>query len=142
MLPQAGRFNKVIADLEKALDLDDLLLTQTASKRLVDGLCLVFNVPHIHVHVLGKRPSTRSSELHGLYEAGEGKPTKISVWMRTAKKKQVVAFPTFLRTIIHEFLHHLDYEYFKLQHSFHTQGFYQRESRLTRDLKAKKRTTV
>ncbi|PIU55017.1 MAG: hypothetical protein COS89_08505 [Deltaproteobacteria bacterium CG07_land_8_20_14_0_80_38_7] len=36
MLPQAGRFNKVIADLEKALDLDDLLLTQTASKRLVD----------------------------------------------------------------------------------------------------------
>jgi hypothetical protein len=50
--------------------------------------------------------------------------------MRTAKRKQVVAFKTFLRTVLHELCHHLDYEYFGLEDSFHTEGFYQRESNL------------
>jgi len=31
---------------------------------------------------------------------------------------------------MHEFCHHLDYELLKLPDSFHTQGFYQRESSL------------
>lgn len=34
----------------------------------------------------------------------------------------------------HEFLHHLDYMGFKLADSFHTEGFYKRESELIRDL--------
>ena len=56
---------------------------------------------------------------------------RISVWMRTAQKKQVVAFRSFLRTVVHEFLHHLDYEHFKLAETFHTEGFYKRESSLS-----------
>ena len=58
----------------------------------------------------------------------------ISVWMRTAQRKQVVAFRTFLRTLIHEFCHHLDYELFKLPETFHTEGFYKRESGLVKQL--------
>jgi hypothetical protein len=50
--------------------------------------------------------------------------------MRTAQKKQVVAFKTFLRTLIHEVCHHLDYELFALEETFHTEGFYKRESTL------------
>ncbi len=51
--------------------------------------------------------------------------------MRTAQKKQVVAFRSFVRTVVHEFLHHLDYEHFKLAETFHTEGFYKRESSLS-----------
>jgi hypothetical protein len=50
--------------------------------------------------------------------------------MRTAKKSDVVAFRTFLRTLLHELCHHLDYEFLELDDSFHTQGFFKRESSL------------
>jgi len=46
----------------------------------------------------------------------------------------VVAFRTFLRTLLHEFCHHLDYECYKLHDSFHTEGFYKRESSLLKQL--------
>jgi hypothetical protein len=42
----------------------------------------------------------------------------------------VVAFRTFLRTLLHEFCHHLDYTLLGLQDSFHTEGFFRRESGL------------
>ena len=35
---------------------------------------------------------------------------------------------------MHEFLHHLDYEHFKLPETFHTEGFYKRESSLSNAL--------
>ena len=54
--------------------------------------------------------------------------------MRTASREQVVKFRTFLRTLVHEACHHLDYELFKLAETFHTQGFYNRESALVREL--------
>ena len=50
--------------------------------------------------------------------------------MRTAQRQQVVAFKSFLRTLLHELCHHLDYEHLALDDSFHTEGFYQRESSL------------
>jgi hypothetical protein len=78
-----------------------------------------------------------SGELHGLYEPeDEGKLARISVWMRTAQKKNVVAFKTFLRTLIHELCHHLDYDLFALEETFHTEGFYKRESTLVAALLA------
>ena len=54
--------------------------------------------------------------------------------MRTAALKKVVAFRTFLRTLVHELCHHLDYELFKLEETFHTEGFYKRESSLANAL--------
>jgi hypothetical protein len=50
--------------------------------------------------------------------------------MRTVARKQVVAFKTFLRTLLHELCHHLDYELYRLPETFHTEGFYKRESSL------------
>ena len=45
-----------------------------------------------------------------------------------AQRRQVVAFKTFLRTLLHEIGHHLDYELLELDDSLHTEGFYKRES--------------
>jgi len=67
-----------------------------------------------------------------------GGVAKISVWMRTAQKEQVVKFRTFLRTVVHEMCHHFDYELHGLPESFHTQGFYTRESTLVRELLGEK----
>jgi hypothetical protein len=54
--------------------------------------------------------------------------------MRTAKHRRVVAFKSFLRTLLHELCHHLDYELYRLPDSFHTKGFYMRESSLFHQL--------
>ena len=56
--------------------------------------------------------------------------------MYTAKRGQVVAYRTFLRTLIHEMGHHLDYELLKLRDSFHTDGFFKRESSMVNQLLA------
>ena len=50
--------------------------------------------------------------------------------MRTAVNERTVAFKSFLRTILHELGHHLDYHHFALADSLHTRGFYARESSL------------
>lgn len=115
----------------EALRLDRRADVQVACQTLIDALTSGFRVPGVRVRVLATRPADGSGELHGLYEPeDEGRPPRISVWMRTAQRKNVVAFKTFLRTLIHELCHHLDYELFALDESFHTQGFYQRESTL------------
>jgi hypothetical protein len=54
--------------------------------------------------------------------------------MRTARQRRVVAFRTFLRTVLHELCHHLDYLFYRLPDSFHTEGFYKRESSLFHQL--------
>ncbi len=108
---------------------------QRASQALVDALVAGFAVPPIDMRVLAVRPSDLDGELHGLYEPDEELDrARITVWMRTAQKKQVVAFRSFVRTVVHEFLHHLDYEHFELAETFHTEGFYRRESSLSNAL--------
>ena len=45
---------------------------------------------------------------------------------RTAVRRKVFAFKTYLNTLVHEFMHHYDHQRLKLGASFHTRGFYQR----------------
>jgi hypothetical protein len=54
--------------------------------------------------------------------------------MRTVRRRQIVAFRAFLRTLLPELCHHLDYEHFKFVESFHTEEFCPRESSLFRQL--------
>ena len=99
---------------------------------MISAVTRGYHVPPVRVRVLARRPADDYGELHGLYEPeDEGVAARITVWMRTAQKKQVVAFKTFLRTLIHELCHHLDYELFALEETFHTEGFYKRESSLS-----------
>jgi hypothetical protein len=50
----------------------------------------------------------------------------IRVWMRTAVRKEVTSFGTFLSTLCHEFCHHLDFKKFGFVDSWDTLGFYER----------------
>ena len=136
-LPEGVAAGRIVADLRDGLARDDRAAVQRACQELVDALTAGYRVPKIRVRVLAKRPADDYGELHGLYEPEEGRtPARISVWMRTAAKRQVVAFKTFLRTLVHEVCHHLDYDYFKLEETFHTEGFYKRESTLAAALLA------
>ena len=133
-LKQSGRFSLVLCDLRLALKRDNNPLVKSASQRIISGLCTIFSIPNIKVKVLSRRPSKSWGEMHGLYEADEDKMPVLTVWMRTAKRKNPVAFKTFLRTLVHEFMHHMDFAYFKFNDSFHTAGFYKRESSLLKQL--------
>lgn len=134
-LPQPDFFKPILQSMEEALHLGSQSRTEEKVQQFVSYFCQTFRVPSVKVRVLEKRPSKTWGELHGLYQAHpQGKWFLITVWMRTAKRIQVVAFRTFLRTLLHEILHHLDYTYFKLADSFHTEGFYKRESSLMRQL--------
>ncbi len=110
---------------------------EVAAQRIADGICAALAVPRVRVRVQLRRPPLRGGELQGLYTPGNhGGRDAITVWMLTAKRGQVVAFRTFLRTLLHEACHHLDYHLLHLRDSLHTQGFYQRESSLFHALDA------
>jgi len=134
-LPDAAALKPLVGAVGDALAGQRCAEVQAACKRLVERLLGQLGVPPVRIRVLAVRPRSAESELHGLYERDEdsGKAV-ISVWMRTAAKKQVVAFRTFMRTLLHELCHHLDYDLLKLADSYHTQGFFKRESSLARQL--------
>jgi hypothetical protein len=130
-LPAGGSAGPTVSALRSALEREDRKGTEVACQSLLDDLCDRLAVPPVKVKVYATRPQSSGAELHGLYEpSDDGTPPKISVWMRTAQRKQVVAFKTFLRTVLHELCHHLDYELYRFAETFHTEGFYKRESDL------------
>ena len=135
-LPGAAALRPLVVELGAALESGDRALTESACQLLANGLGRALGLPPVRVTVLAARPHAKWGELHGLYESTgkPGTPPSITLWMRTARQKRVVAFRTFLRTLLHEMGHHLDYTLLKLGDSLHTQGFYQRESHLFHQL--------
>ncbi len=134
-LPAGAPVAAPVLAIAGALASDKRAAVQRGAQALIDALVCGFAVPSVGVRVLAVRPSDQEGELHGLYDPSEDDPpATISVWMRTAQRRQVVAFRSFLRTLVHEFLHHLDYELFELAETFHTEGFYKRESSLANAL--------
>lgn len=130
-VPGAQSLLPYLQKLGAVLQAGDRAQTQSAAVAVVQGLTERLGAAPAKVKVLSKRPSNDWGELHGLYDP---ETALITVWMRTAQRKQVVAFKTFLRTLLHELCHHLDYIHFKLEDSFHTEGFYKRESSLYKQL--------
>jgi len=135
-LPGAAALRPLVVELGAALESGDRALTESACQLLANGLGRALGLPTVRVTVLAARPHAKWGELHGLYESTgkPGRPPTITLWMRTARQKRVVAFRTFLRTLLHEMGHHLDYTLLRLGDSLHTQGFYQRESHLFHQL--------
>ena len=91
-----------------------------------------YGVPKPNVRALASRPlwvreGGWATELFGDYS-----PTTemIRIWTRTAVRKQVTSFGTFLSTLCHEFCHHLDCQRFGFRQSPHTRGFYERTAAL------------
>lgn len=134
-LRQSELLHPLIPRIDRALKDEDRAAVENICRDLVKGITHLLNLPPVRVTVFAVRPSADWGELHGLYVPPEGRASAvITLWMRTAKQKRVVAFKTFLRTFLHELCHHLDYELFRLPESFHTEGFYKRESSLFHQL--------
>ena len=138
-LDPTPKLREAVAALPAALAAEQRHRVAVLSQTIVNQICRGLGVRTVEVRVRGIRPSDRRGELHGLYTQyaadGPAQPrTTIEVWMRTAKRNQAVAFRTFLRTLLHEVCHHLDYTYFHFRESYHTDGFYRRESSLFRRL--------
>lgn len=133
-LAHAELLHPLVGGLREALERDDRRAVEAAAGMLAQGILKILGLAPVSVRVLAVRPSSSDGELHGLYTREEGQPTRIQLWMRTAHHKKPVAFRTFLRTLLHELGHHLDYEMLELADSFHTEGFFKRESSLFKQL--------
>jgi len=135
-LPDAAALRALPPAIAQSLERGERAAIERACQALVDAINTQLRTPPIVVRVLERRPANSEGELHGLYEPDEvtGGTARITVWMRTAAREQVVKFRTFLRTVAHEICHHLDYEHYGLAETFHTEGFYARESALVKDM--------
>ena len=134
-LPDPQPLRLAAQSLVAALKSEDRDTVQSLSQQIADGIIAQLKVPSLRIQVLAVRPSDDWGELHGLYLPEEdGKTARIQLWMRTAKQKRVVAYKSFLRTLLHELCHHLDYELYRFPETFHTEGFYSRESSLLHQL--------
>jgi hypothetical protein len=114
------------------------LAIERAARDLADQICGLLGVRAVGVEVRGVRPHNMRGELHGIFyprgpSQAPGAPL-IILWMRTAQRHDVVKPKTFLRTLMHELGHYLDYTLLRLEDSFHTAGFFKRESFLVRTL--------
>lgn len=129
-LRDAATIRPLVPALRAALDTGEQRGVQTAARKLMRALVADLEVPPVTLEILEVRPRDHGSELHGLYTWEPPQRPVIQVWMRTAVNERIVAFKSFLRTLLHELGHHLDYHRFAMADSLHTRGFYARESNL------------
>lgn len=128
------RIHPVVIKLKKSLEENKRREVARHASELCRQVCKGFDTEALIVKISSKRPSSVTEELHGLYVWEEGETPVLTVWMKTAVKGQVVAFKSFIRTVLHELCHHLDYTHFDLDDSFHTEGFFKRESSLYKQI--------
>jgi hypothetical protein len=129
-----GRLHPVIIELKRSLEDNKRGQVAKHSSEICRLICDGLGTKPLAVRISTKRPSSPTEELHGLYERTEGETPVLTIWMKTAVKREVVAFKTFMRTLLHELCHHLDYAHFGLEDSFHTEGFFKRESSLYKQI--------
>lgn len=131
-LPNDHRIEISSAPIESSLKIGTVPSVRRACAELLNVLAEGYNVETPSIRVLAARPIRSreggwATELFGDYNP----QTKlIRVWMRTAVRKQVTSFGTFLSTLCHEFNHHLDFQLFRYGDSWHTRGFYERTAAL------------
>lgn len=133
-LPRPVELHPQVEALRQALAGEERRAVEAAAGALAGGLAGQLELAPVAVEVLAVRPAADWGELHGLYTREAGSVPRIQLWMRTAHHKRLVAFRTFLRTLLHEVGHHVDYERLGLADSFHTEGFFRRESSLFHQL--------
>lgn len=123
-------FNKKYSSQVLKCD-DDAINRHKESQVLLDYLCDKFKIERVYLKVL----DTNQRAIRNGHVCGDYNPSfnVIRVYNRTEKKGQVVAIKSFYETLLHEFIHHYDYQVLNLGRSLHTGGFYKRIG----DLKSK-----
>lgn len=133
-LPSAASFAPLLERIRIALADDHRVRLERATAALAAALVEALGAGPVTVRVLARRPADEHAELHGLYVREDDGAAVIRLWMRTAAFARPVAFRTFVRTLLHELCHHFDFELLELEDTFHTDGFFRRESSLVRQL--------
>jgi hypothetical protein len=130
-LPQDGHLLLIAKSIESAIEAGASKDLHRACKEFLDAASHFYQVPACGIRVLAARPlrvrERWTTELFGDYTP---ETMLIRVWMRTAVRKEVTSFGTFLSTLCHEFCHHLDFQKFGFPDSWHTRGFYERAAGL------------
>ena len=125
-LPRNIALTEIAQHLESAMKADKIRDVRNGCTEFLATASNFYEVPLCGVRVLAARP-LRTRE-HGTFELfGDYALDSmlIRVWMRTAVRREVTSFGTFLSTLCHE-CHHLDFEKFGFADSGHTRGFYER----------------
>ena len=132
-LTPSPRALSLVETLLQVLDGGALAPINRVAQALTDELCHLLAVATVSVEVRGVRPHNQRGELHGIFYP-RARPPKVILWMRTAQRHDIVKPKTFVRTLLHELGHYLDYSLLKLGDSYHNSGFFKRESFLVRVL--------
>lgn len=113
---------------------EGIMEREKAARELLKYLCGKFHISNVRITVTEKaRPVQRNGQVHGRY-AVQGE--MILIYNKTAKTGKAVSIKSFYDTLLHEFMHHYDYQALGLADSLHTAGFYQRISDLKQKLSA------
>jgi hypothetical protein len=130
-LPQDGCLLAIAKSIEVAMKSGTSPDIHCACAEFLEATSQFYRVSDCGIRVLAARPlrvrENWATELFGDYNP---ETMLIRVWMRTAVRKEVTSFGTFLSTLCHEFWHHLDFQRFGLADSWHTRGFYERAATL------------
>jgi len=130
-LPQNGCWKTCAKAIESAMKAGTSADVRRACADFLAATSEFYRTPTCAVRVLAARPlrvrENWATELFGDYNP---ETMLIRVWMRTAVRKEITSFGTFLSTLCHEFCHHLDFQRFGYPDSWHTRGFYERTAAL------------
>ena len=130
-LPDDSRLVKIAGAIEVAMKTKDTNDVRQVCADFIGTASDFYQVPRCNIGVLAARPlrvrEYSTTELFGDYHSDT---MLIRVWMRTAVRKDITSFGTFLSTLCHEFCHHLDFLKFGFGDSWHTRGFYERTAAL------------
>ncbi len=130
-LPPDDRFRVAAQLLNAGMKAEKRAAVKEACEEFLSLASDFYGLPKPRISVLAARPlrvrEGGATELFGDYNLTTG---SIRVWMRTAVRKQVTSFGTFLSTLCHEFCHHLDCRRFGFGATPHTRGFYERAAAL------------
>ena len=135
-LPPEARVLAIAESIERAMKSDKAADVRRACAEFLGMAADFYKVPACEIRVLAARPlrvrRNCTTELFGDYHP---RTMMMRVWMRTAIRKDVTSYGTFLSTLCHEFCHHLDFQRFRFRSSWHTRGFYERTAALYHHLR-------
>ena len=130
-LPRDESLLQIAQTIESAMTAGSAPDVKSASMEFLNICSDFYEVRNCGLRVLAARPlrvrESWTSELFGDYSP---ETMLIRLWMRTAVKKEITSYGTFLSTLCHEFCHHLDFQRFGFSDSWHTRGFYERAAAL------------
>ena len=126
-LPPDDRLPAIAKSIELTMKAGEIAKVRQSCVEFVKAASQFYQVPECIVRVLAARPvKTRESWTTELFGDYDPETMVIRVWVRTAVRKEITSFGTFLSTLCHEFCHHLDYKKLGFADSWHTRGFYER----------------